>query len=84
VAGVLVLDRAGQQLLNQQDPLARPLGGRDGARQEEPVTVRLGVWISNTKTRRDKLNTEQLTALAEVGMDWAQPVTVPRAAPDSL
>ncbi|WLQ53629.1 Helicase associated domain protein (plasmid) [Streptomyces poriferorum] len=41
----------------------------DGA--AEPVTVKLGVWISNTKSRRDRLNTDQLTALAKLGMDWA-------------
>uniref|UniRef100_A0AAU2VFC1 Helicase associated domain-containing protein n=1 Tax=Streptomyces sp. NBC_00003 TaxID=2903608 RepID=A0AAU2VFC1_9ACTN len=29
--------------------------------------VRLGVWVSNQKSRRDKLNDEQLAAL---GMDW--------------
>jgi superfamily II DNA or RNA helicase len=37
----------------------------------EPVTVKLGVWVSNTKSRRDKLTQEQLAALAELGIDWA-------------
>ncbi|MEW2136647.1 Helicase associated domain protein [Streptomyces sp. NPDC005409] len=37
----------------------------------EPVVVKLGVWISNTKTRRDKLTTDQLTALTKLGVDWA-------------
>ncbi|MGI5485173.1 helicase associated domain-containing protein [Streptomyces lavendofoliae] len=37
----------------------------------DPVTVKLGVWISNTKTRRDKLTQEQLDALRELGMEWA-------------
>ncbi|MEK0098573.1 hypothetical protein WDA79_08690 [Streptomyces sp. A475] len=32
---------------------------------------KLGVWISNTKTRRDKLSAEQLAALAALGVDWA-------------
>ncbi|MEV0889478.1 Helicase associated domain protein [Streptomyces microflavus] len=50
----------------------------------EPVPVKLGVWISNTKSRRDKLTAEQLAALAAQGMDWARPVTIPQAAPDSL
>ncbi|TVL87354.1 DEAD/DEAH box helicase [Streptomyces sp. SAJ15] len=36
----------------------------------EPVTVRLGVWVSNTKSRRDKLTQEQLTALRELGVHW--------------
>ncbi|MFE5562881.1 helicase associated domain-containing protein [Streptomyces sp. NPDC056544] len=34
-------------------------------------TVRLGIWLSNTKARRDKLNPDQLQALAELGMRWA-------------
>lgn len=38
---------------------------------DEPVTVKLGVWVSNTKTRRDKLSQEQRGALAELGIDWA-------------
>ncbi|MYS13687.1 helicase associated domain-containing protein, partial [Streptomyces sp. SID4982] len=32
---------------------------------------KLGVWISNTKTRRDKLNAEQRAALAALGVEWA-------------
>ncbi|WP_331742739.1 Helicase associated domain protein [Streptomyces sp. NBC_01006] len=40
--------------------------------EAEPVTVKLGVWITNTKTRRDKLTQEQLNALRKLGMDWAQ------------
>ncbi|MGW7231525.1 Helicase associated domain protein [Streptomyces cyaneofuscatus] len=39
--------------------------------EAEPVTVKLGVWISNTKSRRDKLSAEQLAALTKLGMDWA-------------
>jgi hypothetical protein len=39
--------------------------------EAEPVTVKLGVWVSNTKTRRDKLTAEQLDALRELGMEWA-------------
>ncbi|MGA4966916.1 Helicase associated domain protein [Streptomyces pseudogriseolus] len=33
--------------------------------------TKLGIWYSNTKTRRDKLGQDQLTALRELGMDWA-------------
>ncbi|WP_398869556.1 helicase associated domain-containing protein [Streptomyces cyaneofuscatus] len=51
--------------------------------EAEPVPVRLGVWISNTKSRRDRLNADQLALLAELGMDWARPVAVPQVAPDS-
>ncbi|MFJ2628831.1 helicase associated domain-containing protein, partial [Streptomyces sp. NPDC087532] len=39
--------------------------------EPEPVIVKLGVWVSNTKTRRDKLTPEQLDALGELGMAWA-------------
>jgi hypothetical protein len=42
----------------------------DGA--AEPVPVRLGVWLSNTKSRRDKLTAEQLAALAGLGLEWAR------------
>ncbi|GGQ96763.1 helicase [Streptomyces griseorubens] len=37
----------------------------------EPVAVKLGVWISNTKSRRNKLTQEQLDALRELGVEWA-------------
>jgi hypothetical protein len=33
--------------------------------------VKLGIWVSNTKSRRDKLTEPQRTALAELGMEWA-------------
>ncbi|MFB7397634.1 Helicase associated domain protein [Streptomyces sp. NPDC056191] len=36
----------------------------------EPVLVKLGVWVSNTKARRDKLTAEQLDALRELGVGW--------------
>ncbi|MGC5040113.1 Helicase associated domain protein [Streptomyces sp. DT190] len=39
--------------------------------ETEPVPVRLGVWISNTKSRRDRLTVEQLDALRHLGMEWA-------------
>ncbi|REH18389.1 Helicase associated domain-containing protein [Streptomyces sp. 2114.2] len=41
----------------------------DGA--VEPVTVKLGVWVSNTRSRRDKLAQDQLAVLRELGMEWA-------------
>lgn len=44
----------------------------------EPVVIngqehelKLGVWVSNTKARRDKLTPEQRDALAELGVGWA-------------
>ncbi|GGQ39233.1 hypothetical protein GCM10010266_73100 [Streptomyces griseomycini] len=39
--------------------------------EAEPVVVKLGVWVSNTKQRRDKLTQEQLDALRELGVEWA-------------
>ncbi|MGW3781595.1 helicase associated domain-containing protein [Streptomyces sp. NPDC005091] len=39
--------------------------------EAEPVVVKLGVWVSNTKSRRDKLTQEQLDALRKLGIDWA-------------
>lgn len=33
--------------------------------------MKLGVWTSNARARRDKLTQEQLDALRELGMDWA-------------
>lgn len=39
--------------------------------EAEPVPVKLGVWVSNTKTRRDKLTADQLAALADLGLEWA-------------
>ncbi|MBT2493907.1 helicase associated domain-containing protein [Streptomyces sp. ISL-96] len=33
--------------------------------------VRLGVWLSNQRNRRDRLSEQQLAALAELGLDWA-------------
>ncbi|MCX4966952.1 helicase associated domain-containing protein [Streptomyces sp. NBC_00654] len=47
-------------------------------KHEEPVdidgqehVVKLGVFISNTKSRRDKLTQEQCEALAGLGVEWA-------------
>ncbi|RSS58426.1 DEAD/DEAH box helicase [Streptomyces sp. WAC01280] len=37
----------------------------------EPVVVKLGVWVSNTKSRRDKLTADQLNALRDLGVEWA-------------
>nr|WTB11954.1 Helicase associated domain protein [Streptomyces antimycoticus]WTB12180.1 Helicase associated domain protein [Streptomyces antimycoticus] len=40
-------------------------------RLEGGVEVKLGVFLSNTKSRRAKLTAEQLRALAGLGLDWA-------------
>ncbi|MFE9700615.1 Helicase associated domain protein [Streptomyces sp. NPDC006270] len=49
--------------------------------ETEPVPVKLGVWVSNTKSRKGRLDTDQLTALAKLGMDWAGPPPAIEAAP---
>ncbi|MFJ9214198.1 Helicase associated domain protein [Streptomyces sp. NPDC102264] len=38
--------------------------------ETEPVAVKLGIWVSNAKSRRDKLARDQLDALRELGIDW--------------
>ncbi|WP_415925728.1 Helicase associated domain protein [Streptomyces scabiei] len=50
--------------------------------EAEPVTVKLGVWVSNTRARRDKLSAEQLAALAALGVDWAGPAPAAPAPTD--
>ncbi|WP_443742848.1 helicase associated domain-containing protein [Streptomyces smyrnaeus] len=39
--------------------------------ETDPVVVKLGVWNSNIRARRDKLTQEQLEALRELGVEWA-------------
>ncbi|MFE3687777.1 helicase associated domain-containing protein, partial [Streptomyces sp. NPDC059095] len=43
---------------------------------------KLGVWLSNTKSRRDKLTADQHAALTKLGMDWAGAVPAPEAIPE--
>lgn len=38
---------------------------------EDEAEVRLGVWIMNQKSRRVKLTTDKLAALAALGLEWA-------------
>ncbi|MFI5831384.1 helicase associated domain-containing protein [Streptomyces sp. NPDC051578] len=33
--------------------------------------MKLGVWVSNTKSRRDKLTADQVAALTKLGIDWS-------------
>lgn len=49
--------------------------------EAEPVPVKLGVWVSNTKSRKDRLEADQLVALAALGMNWAGPPPAIEAAP---
>ncbi|MCR8945575.1 Helicase associated domain protein [Streptomyces sp. OUCMDZ-4982] len=43
----------------------------------EPVTMKLGVWISNTKSRWAKLTSGQRAAIAALGVPWAQTSPLP-------
>ncbi|MFE6412518.1 Helicase associated domain protein [Streptomyces sp. NPDC057837] len=49
--------------------------------EAEPVPVKLGVWLSNAKSRRNKLTAEQRAALAALGMAWAGPSPAADPAP---
>jgi hypothetical protein len=40
-------------------------------RLDDGTEVRLGVFLSNTKSRRAKLDADQLAALAALGLEWA-------------
>ncbi|GLX19455.1 hypothetical protein Slala02_27690 [Streptomyces lavendulae subsp. lavendulae] len=55
--------------------LAREGGGAPGRSHVEQLPDgsehRTGVWLANQRQRRDRLNTGQLAALAELGMEWA-------------
>lgn len=45
------------------------------------MVIKLGVWISNLRSRRDRLTADQLASLAALGVDWAGAVpAVPAAA----
>jgi hypothetical protein len=43
---------------------------RSHGEELEDGPVKLGIWISNTKSRRVKLSQEQLNRLAALGLDW--------------
>ncbi|MGI5423135.1 helicase associated domain-containing protein, partial [Streptomyces sp. CA-179760] len=40
-------------------------------RLEDGTEVRLGVFLSNSKSRRGKLTADKLQALADLGLEWA-------------
>ncbi|MEV5456007.1 helicase associated domain-containing protein [Streptomyces sp. NPDC052535] len=40
-------------------------------RPDDGTEVRLGVFLSNTKSRRASLTPDKLAALAALGLDWA-------------
>ncbi len=48
------------------------------------MTVKLGVWTSNTRTRWDKLTPEQQAALATLGVPWAKAAVPAPSCPASV
>ncbi|MFJ8650656.1 Helicase associated domain protein [Streptomyces sp. NPDC093546] len=62
------VERAGQRPVPRGAVVEIEVDGK-----AEPVPVKLGVWLSNTKSRRDRLDTDQRDALAALGMQWAAP-----------
>ncbi|MFJ7416424.1 Helicase associated domain protein [Streptomyces sp. NPDC098077] len=46
-----------------------------------PVPIKLGVWLSNTKSRKDRLDANQVAALAKLGINWAGPPPAIEPAP---
>ena len=40
-------------------------------RLEDGTEAKLGVFLSNSKSRRGKLSAEKLRALASLGLEWA-------------
>ncbi|MEU8844031.1 helicase associated domain-containing protein, partial [Streptomyces roseus] len=66
--------RTGIQALAQY--VEREGGGLPGRQHVEHLhgtAHRTGVWLANQRQRRDRLDTDQLEALAELGVDWAGP-----------
>ncbi|MEU4066548.1 Helicase associated domain protein [Streptomyces wedmorensis] len=57
------------QYLSREGHLRVPRGHAE--RLEDGTQVKLGVWLSNTKTRRGKLTPDKLQALADLGLEWA-------------
>nr|WP_280919118.1 helicase associated domain-containing protein [Streptomyces sp. SPB4] len=47
--------------------------GRAHVEQLPDGPHRTGVWLANQRQRRDRLDTGQLAALADLGVDWAAP-----------
>jgi hypothetical protein len=64
--------------LKPVDPAGGPHRGASGAYRGlveagsgAEIAVRLGVRVSNQKNRRDRLSEQQVSALPEIGIDWA-------------
>uniref|UniRef100_UPI002F907B29 helicase associated domain-containing protein n=1 Tax=Streptomyces virginiae TaxID=1961 RepID=UPI002F907B29 len=62
----------GLQALTQYIAREGRMPGRGAVEELPDGPHRVGIWIGNQKTRRDRLDATQLAALAELGVDWAQ------------
>ncbi|MFJ9855353.1 helicase associated domain-containing protein, partial [Streptomyces sp. NPDC101150] len=57
------------QYKNRTGSVTVPRGHEE--RLEDGTEVKLGVWITNTKTRRNKLTGDRKAVLADLGLEWA-------------
>ncbi|QNP67924.1 helicase associated domain-containing protein, partial [Streptomyces genisteinicus] len=57
------------QYIEREERTVVPRGW--GEDMPDGTVVRLGVWLSNTRTRRAGLSAEQRSRLAALGVDWA-------------
>ncbi|GAB1340823.1 hypothetical protein ACE1SV_74130 [Streptomyces sp. E-15] len=55
----------------EREGVHRPVPRKAVETLPDGTETKLGIWYSNTKTRRDKLTTEQLHALRKLGINWA-------------
>lgn len=62
----------GLQALTQYVAREGGMPGRGAVEELADGPHRVGIWIGNQKARRDRLDTAQLAALAELGVDWAR------------
>ncbi|MFG2339574.1 Helicase associated domain protein [Streptomyces yangpuensis] len=62
----------GLQALAQYIAREGGMPGRGAVEELPDGPHRVGIWIGNQKTRRDRLDQAQLAALAELGIHWAQ------------
>ncbi|MFF9056802.1 Helicase associated domain protein [Streptomyces erythrochromogenes] len=62
----------GLQALAQYVAREGRMPGRSAVEELSDGPHRVGIWIGNQKARRNRLDTAQLGALAELGVDWAR------------
>ncbi|MGW2272203.1 helicase associated domain-containing protein [Streptomyces yangpuensis] len=62
----------GLQALAQYISREGRMPGRSAIEELPDGPHRVGIWVGNQKARRDRLDTAQLAALAELGVPWAQ------------